>query len=116
MSPHNRPRGLDPILNRNSGLYPLLTRTGETLADPPAHKVDKKTALYQTHPEEGKMCMNCQHFLPPKGMSSHMMGDEMNMEGMNGSMGMGGMMSGACTIVAGSISPMGYCRFYLKRS
>ncbi len=102
-------------------LYPLLAKEGDprARADPSPRKVDKKTALYRTHPDDGKMCMNCRHFLPPEGMSSHMTGDSRKMEGMDGSMGMGGMggmMSGGCTIVAGSISPMGYCRFYLKKS
>ena len=36
--------------------------------------------------------------------------------GMNGAMGMGRMMEGACTIVAGPVSPMGYCRFYERKS
>jgi hypothetical protein len=78
------------------------------------HKVDKKMALYQNHPDKGKMCMNCRHFIPPGGMSS-MMNGMPDMGSMTDSMGMGKMMAGRCTIVAGPISPMGYCRFYQKK-
>ncbi|MHB1287662.1 MAG: hypothetical protein ACYCYP_14135 [Leptospirales bacterium] len=117
----NRRQALKKLLSMAVAglLYPLLTQSEETRADPAPRQVDKKTALYQTHPEQGKMCMNCRHFIPPKGMSSHMTGDRRMMEGMAGSMGMGGMggmMSGGCTVVAGSISPMGYCRFYLGKA
>ena len=99
-------------------LYPLLTKEGavRSWAAPRPQKVDKKAALYQRHPEAGKMCMNCRHFIPPEGMSSMMGGMGQNMEGMNDSMGMGRMMEGACTIVEGPISPMGYCRFYERKS
>ena len=99
-------------------LYPLLPKEGavRSWAAPRPQKVDKKTALYQSHPEDGKMCMNCRHFIPPERMSSMMGGMGQNMEGMNDSMGMGRMMEGACTIVEGPISPMGYCRFYERKS
>ena len=79
-------------------------------------KVDKKTARYRDHPEDGKMCMNCRHFIPPKGMGSMMEGTGKGMGTMDGSMGMGSMMAGGCEVVAGPISPMGYCRFYLEKS
>ncbi|MCL4461206.1 MAG: hypothetical protein M1297_05770 [Nitrospirae bacterium] len=81
--------------------------------------VDKKTARYRNHPEDGKMCMNCTHFIPPKGMGSMMehMGQGMeNMGGMQGMSGSGGRMKGACTVVAGPVSPMGYCRFYMRKT
>ena len=89
--------------------YPLTTKRGQNRAwaAPLPHKVDKKTARYQNHPEDGKMCMNCRHFIPPRGMGSMM-------EGMNQCMG--NMMAGGCAVVAGSISPMGYCRFYERKS
>ena len=95
-------------------LYPLLPKEDpiRSWAAPRPQKVDKKTALYQSHPEDGKMCMNCRHFIPPEGMSSMMEGRGQGTGGMNGAMGMGRMMEGACTIVEGPISPMGYCRFY----
>ena len=96
-------------------LYPLLPKGGsiQSWADTlPPKKIDKKTARYQDHPEAGKMCMNCRHFIPPEGMSSMMGGMGQDMGGMNGPMGMGRMMEGACRVVAGPVSPMGYCRFY----
>lgn len=87
-------------------------------AEAGTQKISKKIAHYQTHPEQGKMCMNCAHFLPtdPKmkqmiqkmsGMGGMMQG--MPMEGMKG-----GMMEkmGLCEVVEGPVSPMGYCRLY----
>ncbi len=100
-------------------LYPLLSKEGpvRSWADPrPVQKIDKKTAHYQDHPEDRKMCMNCRHFIPPAGMSSMMGGMGQGMGSMNGSTGMGHMMEGACRIVAGPVSPMGYCRFYERKS
>lgn len=81
-------------------------------------KISQKIAHYQSHPEQGKMCMNCTHFLPASpqmkqmmenmpGMGQMMQG--MPMEGMKGKM-MG--MMGLCEVVEGPVSPMGYCRFY----
>lgn len=99
-------------------LYPLLTKDGtnRSWAASRPQKVDKKAAFYQNHPESGEMCMNCQHFIPPKGMSSMMEGRGQRMGGMNGTMGIGNMMAGGCTLVSGPISPMGYCRFYMRKS
>ena len=81
-------------------------------------KISQKIAHYQSHPEQGKMCMNCTHFLPASpqmkqmmenmpGMGQMMQG--MPMEGMKGKM-MGKM--GLCEVDEGPVSPMGYCRFY----
>ncbi len=100
--------------------YRLLAVEGKAQAGSASspRKVDKKTAHYQDHPLDGKMCMNCRYFLPPEGMSSMMdemrqgMGGMNGMNGMNGSGSMGRMMAGECKVVAGPISPMGYCRFY----
>ncbi len=87
-------------------------------------KISQKIAHYQSHPDQGKMCMNCTHFLPGSpemkqmmenmaGMGQMMQG--MRMGGMNGKM-MGKM--GLCEVVEGPVSPMGYCRFYspIRRS
>ena len=77
-------------------------------------KVAKSVAHYQGHPRSGEMCAMCRFFVahgaasPGKGMmgSGRMMGS-------SGMMGSGGMMhEGSCQLVAGSISPMGYCQFY----
>ncbi|MEC4682541.1 MAG: hypothetical protein VST70_02515 [Nitrospirota bacterium] len=99
-------------------LSPLLSNGGRNRAwaTPSPFKVDKKTARYQNHPEDGKMCMNCRNFIPPKGMGSMMEEMKQGMGSMDGPMGMGKMMAGGCTIVAGAISPMGYCRFYERKS
>jgi hypothetical protein len=47
----------------------------------------KPVALYQDFPNEGRRCAGCRHFLEPN----------------------------ACEIVAGEISPNGWCRFYEAR-
>jgi hypothetical protein len=94
----------------------ILLKRNPALAGTP--KVSKKIAHYQSHPDQGKMCMSCTHFLPadPKmkqmmenmpGMGGMMQG--MPMDGMKGKM-MGKM--GLCEVVEGPVSPMGYCRFY----
>lgn len=104
---------------RHMSVFSLLIAGWILLEKNPARagttKISKKIALYQTHPDEGKMCMNCQHFLPSKGMSS-MMNGMPDMGDMKDSMGMGNMMAGRCHIVAGPISPMGYCRFYRQKN
>ena len=98
-------------------LYPLLTNGGRNRAwaTPSPSKVDKKTAHYRGHPKDGKMCMNCRYFIPPEGMRSMMEGMGQGMGGMNGGRGMGQMMAGECKVVAGPVSPMGYCRFYKRK-
>lgn len=103
---------------RHMSVFSLLIAGWILLEKNPARagpaKISKKDAHYQTHPDDGKMCMNCQHFIFPGGMSSMM--DKMpDMGGMKDSMGMGNMMAGRCHIVAGPISPMGYCRFYQEK-
>jgi len=95
---------------RHMSVFSLLIAGWILLEKNPARagttKISKKDAHYQTHPDDGKMCMNCQHFISPGGMSSMM--DKMP--------NMGDMMAGRCHIVAGPISPMGYCRFYQEKS
>jgi hypothetical protein len=48
----------------------------------------QKAAGYQDKPKGKQMCSNCQHFEPPA----------------------------ACGLVAGKISPNGWCRFYAAKS
>ena len=83
-------------------------------------KVAKSVAHYQGHPHSGEMCAMCRFFVahraasPGKGMmgSGRMVGSG-GMMGSSGMMASGGMMhEGSCQLVAGSISPMGYCQFY----
>ncbi len=80
-----------------------------------AAKVSKATVHYRPQPDNGRMCMMCQYFIPAAGESSR------NGMGMMGNMTMGGMMNGkqsgmmaagTCRLVAGSINPMGYCDLY----
>jgi hypothetical protein len=51
-------------------------------------KVDKKTAKYQDHPNNGQSCSQCRFFLPPK----------------------------SCQLVDGDIIPNGWCSFFAKKS
>lgn len=50
-------------------------------------KVSQKTATYQDHPNDGKNCATCNYFRPPQ----------------------------SCQLVDGTISPNGWCKFYLKK-
>jgi High potential iron-sulfur protein len=50
-------------------------------------KTDKKTAKYQVHPNKGQACAQCRYFQPPN----------------------------ACQLVAGDISPAGWCSFFAKK-
>jgi hypothetical protein len=52
-----------------------------------AGKTSKALALYQDTPNRGRQCAGCTHFQQPNG----------------------------CEIVAGDISPNGWCRFYEPR-
>jgi High potential iron-sulfur protein len=50
-------------------------------------KTDKKTAMYQDHPNKGQECVDCSYFRPPH----------------------------SCQLVAGQISPQGWCSFFSKK-
>lgn len=69
-------------------------------------KAAKAAVHYQDHPVPGKMCGMCRFFIahgatsPGKGM----MGSGMS--------GMKACQDGSCQVVAGEISPMGYCTLY----
>ncbi len=67
-------------------------------------KATKASVHYQDHPNGGKMCGMCKYFIPPGGVAGHGMMSEM--------MGPGMMQGGACQLVQGRISPMGYCTLY----
>ena len=55
------------------------------------------------------MCHMCKFYIAAGGKGSGMMGGGMMGRGMMG----GGMMGdGACQVVEGTISPMGYCDLY----
>jgi hypothetical protein len=51
-------------------------------------KTDKKTAKYQDHPNNGQSCSQCRYFLAPK----------------------------SCQLVAGDVSPTGWCSFFLEKT
>ncbi|MDE2007925.1 MAG: hypothetical protein KGI51_15245 [Rhodospirillales bacterium] len=69
-----------------------------------ATKAAKAAAQYQDHPKNGAMCGHCQFFIAKGGKAGQGM--------MGGAMGPGKMADGTCKIVAGAISPMGWCQFY----
>ena len=52
-----------------------------------AAKMTQKAALYQGKPKEGAKCATCEHFQSPA----------------------------SCQIVAGKISPSGWCQMYVKK-
>lgn len=65
-------------------------------------KVSKDSVHYRDTPNGREMCGNCRFFVPPGGHAG---------EGMMGSgiRGPAMMYGGTCTVVAGEVSPMGYC-------
>jgi len=66
-------------------------------------KASKPAVHYQNHPNGMRMCHMCKFFTSAGGKRS-------DMGCTGGSMGMMG--AGACQVVEGSISPMGYCDLY----
>ena len=60
-----------------------------------APTMDQKAAAYVPHPVGGKQCSGCSLYIPAK--SNPMKSP------------------GACTLVKGSISPSGYCKFYAPK-
>jgi hypothetical protein len=72
-------------------------------------KASKATVHYQDQPKGMLMCHMCKFYISAGGSRSGMMGRGMMGGGMMG----GGMMgAGACQVVEGEISPMGYCDLY----
>ena len=68
-------------------------------------KASKATVHYQDQPKGMLMCHMCKFYISAGGSRSGMMG--------RGMMGGGGMMgAGACQVVEGRISPMGWCDLY----
>ena len=77
-------------------------------------KITQAAAQYQDHPRNMQMWGICKFYIPPGGQAGGRMGQGQMGPGMMGRPGMGpGMMSpGTCELVAGSISPMGWCVLY----
>lgn len=78
-------------------------------------KASKSAVHYQDFPNRMRMCSMCKFFIPGGGGRSGMMGCPMMGGGMMGGRMMGGRMmgAGACEVVEGRISPMGYCDLYV---
>ena len=72
-------------------------------------KASKAAVHYQDQPNGMRMCQMCKFFISAGGGRSGMMGCPMGRRGM---MGHGMMGAGACQLVEGRISPMGYCDLY----
>ena len=75
---------------------------GSTSADA---KASKAAVHYQDYPKGMRMCHMCKFYITEGGRRS-------GMGCMGGSM-MGMMGAGACQVVEGRISPMGYCDLYV---
>jgi hypothetical protein len=68
-------------------------------------KVSKASAHYRDYPKGMQMCHMCRYYTGRGAMGGMCMG--------GGSM-MGMMGAGACQLVAGRISPMGWCDLYAR--
>ena len=73
-------------------------------------KASKAAVHYRDYPGGSRMCQNCKFFISGGGGRSGRMGCPM---GGGGMMGRGMMGAGACQLVEGRISPMGYCDLYV---
>jgi hypothetical protein len=81
-------------------------------------KASKATVHYQDHPNGMRMCHICKFYISAGGRHSGMIGGGVMGGCMIGGRMMGGGMmgAGACEVVEGRISPMGYCDLYAPRS
>jgi hypothetical protein len=80
-------------------------------------KASKAAVHYRDYPKGMQMCHMCKYYIGSRSgmMGRGMMGHGMMGGGMmgGGMMGRGGMMRvGACQVVEGRISPMGWCDLY----
>jgi hypothetical protein len=91
----NDPRRLEAGLSRRH-FFPLaigssaaiaLALFGGADAAMAQSKTSQATAKYQDHPNKGQQCSGCNYFRPPH----------------------------ACQLVAGTISPNGWCSFFAKK-
>ena len=80
-------------------------------------KASKRVVDYQDHPKQMQMCGMCKFFVSARGRGGGMMGGDTMGPGMmgGGMMGPGMMAVGACQVVDGRISPMGWCVLYAPR-
>lgn len=80
-------RQLFPALAGAAAIVAMLSFGAVDIAQAQA-KTDKKTAKYQDHPNKGQQCAICRFFRPPK----------------------------SCQLVAGDISPNGWCSYFAKKT
>ncbi len=73
-------------------------------------KASKAAVHYRDYPSGMRMCHMCKFYIASGGGRSGMMGCPMMGGGM---MGRGMMGAGACQVVEGRISPMGWCDLYV---
>ncbi len=92
----NDPRRSETALSRRH-FFPLAVGSGAAVALAlfggadaalAQPKTSKKTAKYQDHPNKGQQCSACQYFHAPH----------------------------TCQLVAGTISPNGWCSFFAKKA
>lgn len=70
-------------------------------------KASKSVVHYQDHRNQMQMCGMCKFFISAAGGGGGAMGGGMMEQGM--------MAAGACQVVEGRISPMGWCVLYAPR-
>ena len=79
-------------------------------------KASKAAVHYQDQPNGMRMCQMCKFFISAGGGRSGMMGCPMGGGMMGHGRGHAMMGAGACQLVEGRISPMGYCDLHAPRS
>ncbi len=89
------------VFSAASGMLLMLASTAKA-------KASKAAVHYRDYPKGMRMCHMCTFFISRGGRRSGMMGC--------GMMGGGMMGAGACQVVEGRISPMGYCDLYAPQS
>jgi hypothetical protein len=98
------------LFSAAAGMQLLASTAGEA-------KASKAAVHYRDYPKGMQMCHMCKFYIWGRGGRSGMMGGGMMGGGMmhGGMMRHGGMMggAGACQVVAGRISPMGWCDLYV---
>jgi hypothetical protein len=93
MNEHERCRRR--LLTRAAVTLPLLTTLSFLTRSGPAFagKAPKSDFHYQDHPNDGNQCSNCVAFTPPPSGDAY----------------------GACSIIAGPISPKGWCMAFSSK-
>ena len=82
----SRRRVFRTLIASTAAIGAAIALVGPDAADAQS-KTPKKVAKYQDHPNKGAKCSDCRFFRPPK----------------------------SCQLVAGDISPNGWCSFFAKK-